>query len=137
MRKVLFITHGEMAKGALNTLKIFTNEVENITAICAFTDECPDHLAAVEKFFEDAGDAQVFAFSDIVFGSVNQALIPYLNRPNTYVFTGFNLPMLLQMTSLPEDASIEEIRNLEAEGKGAVVFMNDYDFGGGDDSEDE
>ena len=136
MRKVLLISHGELAKGALNTLHIFTNELDNFTAIAAYTPECDNPQSEIEKFFEEAGDEQVVCFSDISFGSVNQLLMPYLSRENTYVFTGFNLPMLLQFTALPEDSTIDDFRALVDAGSSAVMFMNDFDFSSSSD-EDE
>ena len=63
-------------------------------------------------------------------------LMPYLSRENTYVFTGFNLPMLLQFTALPEDATIDDFRALVDAGSSAVMFMNDFDFSSSSD-EDE
>ncbi len=142
MRKVLFISHGKLALGALSTLSIFSGDTDNITTICAYlSEDDPDYVAdvpaAVEKFFEDAGDDQVLVFSDIVFGSVNQLVLPHLGRPNTYVYSGFNLPMLLQMTTLPEDADPETFANLAYEGKEGVVYMNDYSFGQNADEDDE
>ncbi len=129
MRKVLLISHGELAKGALNTLHIFTNELDHFTAISAYTEGCDSPQEEIEKFFEEAKDDQVVCFSDISFGSVNQLLMPYLSRENTYIFTGFNLPMLLQFTALPEDASIDDFRTLVEAGQTGVMFMNDFDFG--------
>ena len=109
MRKVLLISHGELAKGALNTLHIFTNELDNFTAIAAYTPECDNPQSEIEKFFEEAGDNQVVCFSDISFGSVNQ---------------------------LPEDATIDDFRALVDAGSSAVMFMNDFDFSSSSD-EDE
>jgi mannose/fructose-specific phosphotransferase system component IIA len=136
MRKILLISHGNLAKGAVDTLSIFTGQLDNITAISAYTDECQNPQELVEAFFEEAKDDQVICMSDVVFGSVNQLLIPYLSRENTYIFSGFNLPMLMQLVALPEDADEQAIANLEAEGKNGVIFMNNYTFST-DDIDDE
>lgn len=39
--KMLLISHGKMAEGALNTLRIFT-QAGDITAVSAYTDESDD-----------------------------------------------------------------------------------------------
>ena len=135
MRRILLIRHGEMAKGVLNTLHVFANDIENITAICAYTDDCQDPQAEVERFFQKAVNDQVICFSDIIFGSVNQALIPYLSRPDTYIFTGLNLPMLLQAMALPDNATYGLIKELVDEGKKGILFMNEYNFQIVDDEE--
>lgn len=128
MTRILLISHGKMAEGALNTLRIFTKEAD-ITAISAYTDECDDPAPLVEKFFASAGEERILAFSDIVFGSVNQMLFPYLSRPNTYVFSGFNLPLLLQATTIQDDTPEEDIEAILDEGKNGIVSMKNYEMG--------
>ncbi|MFR0977988.1 MAG: PTS sugar transporter subunit IIA [Holdemania filiformis] len=81
-------------------------------------------------------DDQVVLCTDILGGSVNQLALPYLSRPNTYLFTGMNFPMLLQLTCLDENATEAEIKALADVGREAVICMNDYEFPQYDD-EDE
>lgn len=129
MRRILIISHGPLAKGALESLRIFTPTLENVEAISAYTEECPDPKPLVEEFFKKASsEDQIIVFSDIVFGSVNQLIFPYLKRESTYVFSGFNFPMLLQVIALSPDASEAEIRNLLSEGRQGIVYMNEYSF---------
>ena len=132
--KMLLISHGKMAEGALNTLRIFT-QAGDITAVSAYTDESDDPGTKVTDFFEKAGDERVIAFSDIVFGSVNQLLFPYLERHETYVFSGFNLPMLLQATALSDESSPEEIAAIAEEGRNGVVDMKNYNTDKDDEDE--
>ena len=40
MRKIVLLSHGGMAKGLLNTLSIFTANIDHITAISAYVDDC-------------------------------------------------------------------------------------------------
>ena len=129
MRKIVLLSHGGMAKGLLNTLSI-------ITAISAYVDDC-DPKAELERFWTSVNDDdQVVLCTDILGGSVNQLALPYLSRPNTYLFTGMNFPMLLQLTCLDENATEAEIKALADVGREAVVCMNDYEFPQYDD-EDE
>lgn len=136
MRKIILISHGNFAGGALSTLNLFTNQLDNVCAINAYTDSCPNPEKALDAIFSST-EGQIIVFSDILFGSVNQLLLPYLSRPNTYIFSGFNLPMLLELISLPENASEDEIAHLELEGKNGVVFMNRYQLPNLDGTEDE
>lgn len=132
--KMLLISHGKMAEGALDTLRIFT-QAADITAISAYTDGNDNPGTEVTAFFEKAGKERVIAFSDIVFGSVNQLLFPYLERPETYVFSGFNLPMLLQATTLSDESAPEEIAAIAEEGRSGVVDMKYYNTGTDDEDE--
>jgi len=128
MRKVLLLTHGGLAKGMLSSLQLFIGEKENFSAISAYVDDC-EPKAALAGFWESVKDGdQVLIFTDIMGGSVNQLVIPQLSRPNTYIFSGMNLPMVIQAACLNEDASPEEIKKLAEVGKEAVVCMNDYEF---------
>ena len=136
MRKIVLLSHGGMAKGLLNTLSIFTANIDHITAISAYVDDC-DPKAELERFWTSVNDDdQVVLCTDILGGSVNQLALPYLSRPNTYLFTGMNVPMLLQLTCLDENATEAEIKALADAGREAVVCMNDYEFPQYDD-EDE
>ena len=121
MRKIVLLSHGGMAKGLLNTLSIFTANIDHITAISAYVDDC-DPKAELERFWTSVNDDdQVVLCTDILGGSVNQLALPYLSRPNTYLFTGMNFPMLLQLTCLDENATEAEIKALADVGREAVV----------------
>lgn len=91
-------------------------------------DDC-DPKAELERFFAEVSVTdQVILCTDILGGSVNQLAVPYLSRPNTYLFTGINFPLLLQLMCLDEEASEAQIKALAEVGKEAVVCMNDYQF---------
>lgn len=125
MRRILIMSHGEFAGGALNSLRIFTQS-ENVEAICAYVHDC-DPKAALEDYLQRIGEKdQLIICTDILGGSVNQLAVTLLNRKNTYVFAGFNFPLLLQLVCLDENAEEAEIRRLADTGKAAVIFMNDY-----------
>ena len=128
MRKFLLISHGGFARGALSSLQVFVSDTKNYTEISAYIDGC-DPKVELEKFWKNiSAEDQVLIFTDIIGGSVNQLILPILTRPNTYVFSGMNLPMLLQAACLAEEAKPEEIKNLQRVGKEGVVCMNDYKF---------
>ena len=61
MRKIVLLSHGGMAKGLLNTLSIFTANIDQITAISAYVDDC-DPKAELESFWASVND-EVFVFS--------------------------------------------------------------------------
>lgn len=128
MKKVIFISHGELAKGALNTLSMFCDTSQNYTAICGYVNDCNPETELKKFFQKTVPEDLVIIFTDIIGGSVNNLAIPYLSRPNTWIFSGFNLAMILSLISLTENPSEEEIRELASIGQEAVVCMNDYVF---------
>ena len=69
MRKIVIMTHGQMANGILNTLSIFTADLQSVTAISAYVDDC-DPKAELERFFEEVSETdQVILCTDILGGS--------------------------------------------------------------------
>ena len=136
MRKVLLISHFGLAGGLLSTMSYFGITNENFRAINAYENDL-DPKPEIEKFLADVQDGdQVFIFTDIMGGSVNQLVTPLISRPDTWVFAGMNLPMLITAATLPEDATPDDIRHLAEEAKNGIVIMNDYSFSAGGD-EDE
>ncbi len=136
MRRILLISHFGLAGGMLSTMSYFGIGGDHCTAINAFENDL-DPKTELEKFWAGVNDEdQVLIFTDIMGGSVNQLVTPYIPRPNTYVFAGMNFPMLITAATLPEDATDDELRYIATEARNGVVLMNDYTFSAGGD-EDE
>ena len=135
--KIVLMSHFNLAEGLKSTLAYFNPyAAEQSTAISVYVNDC-DPKVEFEKVLAEVGeDELLLVFTDIMGGSVNQLTIPYLTRPNFYVFAGMNLGMLLQATCLLGDETPEDIKALANVGKEAVVCMNDYKFEAYDD-EDE
>ena len=128
MRKLLLISHGQLANGFKDTLKLFLGDDHPFAAICAYGEGCPDVDEELNKFTSDiTKDDEVLICSDIFGGSVNQKVLPLLNREKTYIIAGMNLAMLLQIGTYPveEPLSDEVCRSFMEQGKEAVVYVND------------
>ena len=125
-RKVIVVTHADLADGLKSSIEFFTGDKYEVTAICAFTksNDVQEQLAA---YFEnlDEGD-EVLGFTDILFGSVNQWISIYKLRPHTHIFSGTNVPLLLSLLLKPDDEylSEEEIQNAVAECSSSIVYVN-------------
>ena len=98
MTKFLFVTHGHMATGVKSTLEIITGNCSKLTAIDAYVDSKNVVVAVKEYFDQLLDDEQLIMLSDIENGSANQLLYKYLSRPKTFLITGVNLPLLLQLS---------------------------------------
>lgn len=126
MRKFLILTHGEFAQGVAQSLTLFLGENHPFTAISAYIDDEPVQLKIDQFMMGLAQEDQLIVLTDILGGSVNQCMIPYLSRPNTIIITGFNFPMLLELSCLPAQADMNDFRRIIQTGKDSVVLMNDY-----------
>lgn len=137
MRHILIATHGLLASGAKSTMNFLIGNVDNVDYITAYVDGAKPINEQIEEYFAKIPqEDEVVIFTDIKGGSVNQKMIPYCVRENTFLVSGFNLAILIEVTMTPEKltndflkAKIEEARNqlclVELENK---TEENDDDF---------
>lgn len=130
MKKILLISHFNLAGGIKDTIRYFSEESANeITAINAYTTD-EDPRDQLKLFFDTVGNSErIYIFTDILGGSVNQYCLQYIaENDNVFLFTGMNLPIVLQATAFSGNESIDEIKRLEQTGKSSIIFMNEYNF---------
>ena len=126
MRKHLIVTHGTLAEGVKNTLNLFLGNNNNFESICAYIDDVSIDLALDEYINKLDNNDELIIFTDIEGGSVNQIMIKYLIRDNTYIISGFNFPLILQFSVLDDSLFLDEKQIVEIieESKKSIVFVN-------------
>ncbi len=129
MKGIILASHGRLAEGMLDTLKIFAGECEQIQALCLMAgDDVSEYLEKLKKTINevDQGDG-VVVFCDLLFGSPCNCSARLLNDPlymdRVTVFTGMNLPLVLEYTNSREIGISNE--ELLTTGKDGVVNFND------------
>lgn len=114
MKKILIATHGHLASGMLNSIGLLTGTQEGITTIDAYSDET-DFKFELSNFIDSlSSENQVFAFTDLFGGSVNQIITnTFLERqiPVT-VISGFNFPIILEIVLSGEKLNDEQVSAL-------------------------
>lgn len=126
MRYYLLVSHGKYAQGASDSLKLFLGEQHKFMTINAYVDQ-HDPKMEISSFFSSVKENdEVIICTDLLGGSVNQIVIPYLSRKHTYLIAGFNLSLLLELSFLREPLQIEELRCLIEKAKDSITLMNDY-----------
>lgn len=108
MKRYLIATHGEMASGMQSTLKLLAGQRDDIQVIDAYVEKNESISQKLEELFVDSEDTWI-VFTDILSGSVNREVIPFINE-KVHVITGFNLPLLLELLFIDEvtDSIIED-----------------------------
>lgn len=104
-----------------------------MTALNLFVEETPgaeNAKARIEGYFSKAGEEdQVVVFSDIMYGSVNQMLMPYGDDERIFVLSGVNFPLICEIVSAVvysgETVSMEMLREMVKKGREELVFVND------------
>lgn len=128
MRKILIISHGRLSEGIMNTLELFIGESKDFAAISAYVDDIPVETKIVEYLSTIKDEDELIILSDLLGGSVNQKMIPYMSRAHTHLIAGFNLATLIQLSTFPVDRFLNttDIEMLVEETKNSVVYVNDY-----------
>ena len=84
-------------------------KVDHVTVFDAYLDQRSVE-SQVEAFLDNVDcQDQVILISDLYGGSVNQILYRYLGRDNTFLVTGANLALILELISSKEHMSEQEL----------------------------
>lgn len=117
MVKFFLSSHGRLASGIQNACAILLGENENLTVYDAYVDET-NVLDALDEFFKGVTDQdEVLLCSDILGGSVNQYMMRYLDRPNTRLITGVNMPFMMNLLAEEEHVSEERLDEIIEEAR--------------------
>lgn len=128
MQGIIITSHGEMAKGILETSKLFFGEQEQMKAFCLGPNDNPDSFVEVlkEGIKEvDSGDG-VIVFCDMLFGSpcncMSRIIAEDLDNDKIQVVTGVNLAMILQVLALRESSPVTAASLME-EGHNGIADL--------------
>lgn len=139
MKKIIIATHHNLAKGLKDTLNyISPNTVEIIDVNAYVNDE--DLEKFVDKVLSEfSKDEQIFVFTDMMGGSVNQEFVKKLSEYKIELISGVNLPIALSLIlSLgDEDLSSDMIRMTIEEARQQLVYVNDSLMNQSMDDDDE
>ncbi|ALX89723.1 PTS sugar transporter subunit IIA [Lacticaseibacillus paracasei] len=136
-RTLVVASHSTLASGMAAALRFFAGDDTPVVAIDAYLDNQPVNTQ-IESVFKGIGDdEEIVVLTDLLSGSVNQAMFSYRTRPHTYIVTGMNLALSLALQLEPTDdyLTISRVRQLVAEARDNLVLMNDYEPEVDDDDE--
>ncbi|MCI9657174.1 MAG: hypothetical protein HFI14_01025 [Lachnospiraceae bacterium] len=131
----LIATHGHLAKGFKDTLQIILGKeaVSHVTALCLFSEDLPeseDGRTMIENFFSGLSrEDQVVVLTDILYGSVNQMLLPYADDEKVWLLSGVNFPLLCELVSAVvytgTEICLDVLREMVEKGRKELVLVND------------
>lgn len=127
MRKILIVSHSMLAEGMKETLQFFAGNNIDVNAICAYVDE-ESIQSKLDAFFAQVKkEDEVLIFTDLLGGSVNQAMLAYIHIPHVHLITGVFLGIILELLFKSEDyLTEEEIKETLEKSKKGIVYMNTY-----------
>ena len=127
MKKIIVASHHKLANGFKNTLEYILPNTVEIIDISAYLENVSVDKQIDEVLSNFTKEEQIFEFTDIPGGSVNQAFIRRLNDYNIELISGTNLSILISIATqlgeknIDKDTIREEIINAASE----IVYVND------------
>lgn len=121
---ILIVAHGRLSEGMVSALDIIVGVDEKITFINAFTDEIPIKVK-IDEYLESREN--VLVFTDILSGSVNQAVLQHIYTKKLKIVTGMNLPLVLELVLMNKAGDISEdlIRSSIKSSQLQIAYVND------------
>lgn len=132
--KILLVSHGPFAEGMCRTLREFFG-AQNVYAASVSQEDGTESLKkAVEGYWKEWGDEQVVICSDVKSGSANQTMMLYYERPNTFLISGMNLSLVLQLM-MEDEVTADDLHEMIASAKEDMMLINDISFAQDEDDE--
>ena len=124
MKKVLLMSHGKFAEGIKSSVDVLMGGDDNLTVFNAYINEDSMEDFLADYFNRIDSNDQVIMMSDVFCGSINQKMVLKLNRPDTFLITGINLPCVLEVLMNIEDKlTKQQIENIVDESRLALKII--------------
>lgn len=139
MRKIIFASHLNFAKGLEETVRFIMPNTAKIIVINAYTQNVPVEEEVGAVLNDLAAEDEALIFTDLLGGSVNQAFVPYLAHPHIHLITGMNLPVIMTVLLGLSDEYIDAnfLEKALSEGREQMLYVNTYLLNQESDAEDE
>lgn len=122
--KYIIATHGKMASGIKNTVEMLAGKRDDIYTIDAYV-ENQEFVETFERLLSLFEDEYIYVFTDIVSGSVNQAISGFLKNRRIHLITGINLPVIMELVLRNEELGDEEISAIIEEARQHLIYVNE------------
>lgn len=124
--KVILASHGRLALGMQDTLRIIVGETPNLTAYAAYLngDETA-YVDEIKKEIEKKPNEQFVVITDVLGGSVNTNLTQLLrDHENVQLIAGMNLPLVMELVTKKQALDADAIQQIISNARSAIVDIN-------------
>lgn len=127
MKKIIIASHQYLAKGLKSTLEYIVPNTVEVIDINAYIENISVENQILTSLEQCNEEEQIFVFTDLLGGSVNQEFIDKISKYNIELIAGANLPIIMTIVlSLGEqDLTKDEIRVAIEEARNQLVYVND------------
>lgn len=127
MKRIVLASHGELANGMKDSVKILVGDVPNVYSICAYTNGIDDVEEQIDALFSSFdNDDEIIVITDVFGGSVNTAFMKKLDSYKFWLISGMSLGLVIQMIIGPENNTEESITSVIDSAKNNIIFCNGY-----------
>ncbi|TYU82733.1 PTS N-acetylglucosamine transporter subunit IIBC [Listeria monocytogenes] len=128
MNKIIIATHHYLAKGFKDTLEYIVPNIVEVVDINAYIDNISIESQILKSLESINKDEQIFVFTDLLGGSVNQEFVKRLSENKIELITGVNLPLIMTIILQLGESNLSKERIYEAieEAKNQLIYVNDY-----------
>lgn len=126
-KNIILCSHSRLCEGMLDTLELFSMKNEHVFAVPFYTDALDGEQRLKEISEQISPEDITVIVTDVAFGSVNQiASRLFLDKPNFYLLSGMNLPMLMELSTLsPEDICEASLRECLKHTQENIIYVPD------------
>jgi len=124
--KIILASHGRLALGMQDTLKIIVGEIPNLTSYAAYIDgDETGYVDQIQNSVESQPNEQFIILTDVLGGSVNTNLTQLLKEhKNVHLIAGMNLPLVMELATKNDDLDTGEIQKIINNARSAIVDIN-------------
>ena len=125
---VVVVTHGQLATELLNATETIVGDLPRFAAVSIGWHEHPDDARgeidqAIARVEQGAG---VLILTDMFGGTASNLAMSFLSPGKVEVITGVNLPMLIKLANLPDQADLlTAARDMREHGRHAIWVASD------------
>lgn len=125
--KIIIASHGDFSIGILNSLNVIFGESlpQEVLTYSLHVGEDVNNL--VNKVTSNINnDELTIILTDLLGGSVDNALFPLINKKNVHIIAGINLSLVLEIMTLTETENLEhDINTIIENSRNSLVSKNE------------
>lgn len=127
MNQILLASHGDLAKGMLQTVSMLIGELDNIYAFSSYRDDENALLYRInEKIKTFNKSDEIYILTDIFGGSVNNEVLTLLNQPNITLIAGMNLGLVVGIATQADKINESELNRIIQESQQGIINCNAF-----------
>ena len=127
MKKIIIASHQYLAQGLKSTLEYIVPNTVEVIDINAYIENISVENQILTSLEQCNEEEQIFVFTDLLGGSVNQEFIDKISKYNIELIAGANLPIIMTIVLKlgEQDLTKDEIREAIEEARDQLVYVND------------